>query len=466
MSLKLDPATIKLLPDQWQLSIHSLQKRHGCPPEFSVPLLFAVTNFAAQALTKVDPFNWEPTNISEYVLCRNKASGLKTTLMNECMKGPRRFEQTMKLKYEAAIDQYETDLAYFRKQMKLGNVVTRPDKIIGEIFVTPGGTLNGIYTVLKDVPFLGLFNDEAGGLVCNHSLSDPNRAVMFATEFNNLFSGAMSGKLTGMEHIRLDNRAVMMLLMMQPIMADKFLSNETFQQIGFLNRFLVFTVEEFDTPKTVFDLAYKKQLETDAQMMEPFHIRIEEMLNSFELIQDTNYSKDPKMQIRYPNGRRQDELILASMQTSQLAWPVIEAFVDKWKANRKLPQYEEHKEYLGRMQEHLYKISATLATFEKSKEIQVKHINCAAGLLEWFNKQRINVPIVSNNKVVEIADKVIELVKKKGGKMLEYDIVANCRPFKNIDIDFRDKVLAHIDNTENCSVDEISGQKSRVITVK
>lgn len=480
----------ELLPLKMKNAVEGLRNLHDVPDELTVPAVLQVANFAAQALTDVDPILWAPSPISLYTVILNKSAGRKSTVMNEITKGVRQYETSERRRYNEEISVYNVEHKMWEKEFCKAikdrltdpsiTLPKEPTPIVGHKFLLEKATVNGLIDALNDVPHCGLINADAAEFFKSYSFQDKNsgRDSEMVTSLSKLFSGEPIGRQTGVKenNITIDKRRFCMLAMLQEEMAD-FLSNPDYRDQGFVPRLLISSVGDYKT-KTVslFDRASNNG-DIREQYIGPFNDRIEAMFSDV-----VSASK------RRKQGNALDEMRAALQAQTHLAespcelkLPVMriaageamQILDDFYQANKTLcecptPRYRSYLSFMGRRFEYAIRIAATLACFDGAKEITERYAAAAVGLIEWFTEQRLALDIKSNNSspIVKVASEVADWLQRKGTVELTARELQQRGPsvYQRLARDQRSLVLDELESRGHVSIE--TNPVTKKVTIK
>lgn len=115
-----------------------------------------------------------------------------------------------------------------------------PEPPLSPLLLVPEATLEGLHKLYQSGrPSLGLFNDDAGDFLDGHAMSRDNRTKS-AAGFSKLWdSGEFSRIRAGDGAAKFYGRRLAMHVMVQPVIAERVLSDEVLTGQGFLPRCLV-----------------------------------------------------------------------------------------------------------------------------------------------------------------------------------------------------------------------------------
>lgn len=424
----LDKNIFDLLPDTIKNAVQGLRELHQSPDELSIPTILQVANFAVQGTTNVDPNLWKPMPTSLYTVILNKSSGRKSTVLNEVMQGIKSFEKKEKQRYKNEIlsynilhSEWEKD---FKKAVKDGDPLPQePVNPVGSTYMLEKATVNGLIDALADVPHCGLINADSAEFFKSHAFQDKSsgRDTEMITTLSKLFSGERVSRQTGVKenNVSIEDRRFCMLAMLQEELAD-FLTNDNYRDQGFTHRLLISVVPDYTETFVSMADAKKRTPAIQSKLLGPFNDRVEQLLET--VIPNSEYNKSTNktfaMQQKLSHAAPQpSELMLTAMTVSETdeSNQLIDEFRQLTDSLKTQQGYSKFANFMNRRLEHMLRVAATLAKFNGDKEITVRWVRAAIGIVEWFTTMRVEMDIKSNddNLIVKAANSVYEWMQTK-----------------------------------------------------
>ena len=425
-----------LLPDIIRDTMAALTQLTNAPDEMTLPITLAVANFATQGLTNVDTLEWDPCSISEYFVVLVPSGGMKTSISSMLMSGIEKFEieeeqrnKQANIDYKIAMKKFAKDIDEAAKSSALVSP-TEPIKPKGSRYRAEKATVNGLINTLTSVPFAGLFSSDAGEFFNSYSFGDRGRSNEMVSTLSKAWSGEALDRVTGIEenNVKLRKRRFNMLVLLQQELAG-FLNDKTMQQQGFIHRLLVTQCELFEKHDADMSAAGRTKKATDRKILDPFNDRVYDLLTEVEVVQDK--MRNPpiaiggtmlqQLQARVALNTNPNELILPVMLTCQTdnATKLFEAAYNKYKRMAILKANEEFASFYNRAFEHVMRLAATLAAFDKKTEITEREAECAIRLIEYFIDQRLTLNVEGESRhdlIIEVGEILLKGLEKMPGK--------------------------------------------------
>lgn len=431
----LDKETRDLLPDLIRNAMDALNENTNTPDELSLPVTLAVATFATQGLYDAYPIQWAHCPLSNFYCVLVPSGGLKTTIMDACLEGAKRFEEDQRQTAEEAWTLFEVEQKRYDKKVKdratqndpiqMGITTTPQDKILRPKYPRTARymlskfTLNGLLDTLKGVPHAALFNSDAAEFFNSHSFSDETKAVEIVSAMSRLWSGETVDKVTGMEDVVTRGKRTTALFMLQQELAG-FLTNSQFKDQGFTNRMLITQCDLISKKRADFSIAGRSQILKNDEIIKPFNDRIYELLTLVDKRQQIPTDGLIKMKINLLRDEGKfDQNILTLPKLSyddDGSLKVLEDFYNELLDKENDEDYKEYTNFMARAYEHCVRIVSVLATFELRDTITVKDAKCGVGLMRYFINQRLNLNIdgvVKNDPIVECCESIVRFLKRR-----------------------------------------------------
>ena len=471
----LDKKIKALLPDIIKDTMDALTALTNAPDEMTLPVTLAVANFATQALYNVDPLAWDPCATSEYFVVLVPSGGMKTSLSSMLLEGINRFEKEQEIATKQAQLDYKLDIKKFNRLIDdevknpTGIKLKEPIKPKGARYKVEKATVNGLINTLDCVPFAGLFSSDAGEFFNSHSFNDKNRSNEMVSTLSKAWSGEPLDRITGIEdnNIRLRDRRFNMLVLLQQELAG-FLNDKTMQQQGFIHRLLVTQCGLFEKNESDFSISGKNAIKAQRLILQPFNDRVYDLLLEVELAQaqarTVTILKGPTMwqQMQAQAFKNLDanpnELILPVMDTifGDNARKMLTKVYNHYAKIAVMKEHQEYASFYNRAFEHIMRLAATLAIFDKKNIITEREAECAIGLVEYFVQQRLTMEVdgeTKHNFIIEESEKFLKWLKKQPNQ--ECTKTQLNSKLKSLQLEERGKILQELESREMIEMVEV-----------
>jgi DNA replicative helicase MCM subunit Mcm2 (Cdc46/Mcm family) len=236
-----------------------------------------------------------------------------------------------------------------------------------------------------------------------------------------------------------------MLFLLQKAMAKDWLGNKVYSEQGFVHRLLITHCDYWDVPE--MDRLRIPQLRESQHKLKNFHDRIYELLKK-----QRQFKLDSKLELELPTMTMTDDAIdkLASF--------------DNMIKKEQTTTYSEYQGFVARLFEHTVRLAATVAIFEGSNYIEVKHADCAIELAFFYLEQRMTLDLGASTKYqnqVSIAEKLtLEIMKKiRAGTTIDKKWLSQSSPsyFRGLSKDERSKIIDEIISRGVLKSEKING---------
>lgn len=385
------------LPDDMKVAILVLEELHNIPESMALPVVLGVANLAAQAHYDVDSGKYGVRPISLFLLSMAATGGRKTTTFKELMVGIQDFLEQKRdelkdedLRYNLEKKKFEREERQWLKDSEdplnlvLPPMPQRPAPMETADYTINKGTLNGIVDTLKSQSFVGLFSSEGGEFFNSHSFqggkNEISRAVEMSASLTSMWDGTEITKTTGMERVKLFNRRVNMLFLLQTETVESMLNNPIFSEQGFVHRILI-----TQSPK------YNNKEWENSEESDVWEAKIRESLKGFH--KKTRDLISRKLTLK-PNKPFELEptLIRQTRESKQI-------YVDFYNKNlnRSSGDLKNFAGFAERLHEHAIRIAGTLAAFEGLTEITKEIAECSLDLIDFFIEQRLSLELGIQN---------------------------------------------------------------------
>lgn len=383
------------LPDDMKIAIAVLKELHHVPDSMALPVVLGVANLAAHAHYDVDSGKYGVRPISLFLLGMAATGARKTTIFNELMGGIQRFleekrdvlkQEKTRFALEEAI--YKKDQAKYIKDRENNglfgnvNIPTPPVPIETSDYKISKATLNGIVDTLKSQSFVGLFSSEGGEFFNSHSFQgkDIAKAVEMSASLTSMWDGTEIVKTTGMDKVKLFDRRVNMLFLLQTETVENFLNNPIFSEQGFVHRILITQTPKYE--KKLWDNSAEalRDEEILRNSLKGFHERTYRLISKTLPVQtDRPFELDPRV-IRQSEKSME---IYTNFYNSTIDW-----------SDSKLRHYSGFAE---RLHEHAIRLAGTIAAFKGENEISEETALCSLDLIDYFIEQRLQLELGIQN---------------------------------------------------------------------
>lgn len=485
----LDKKTKDQLPSIIKDTMDALSGLTNAPDEMTLPITLAVANFAVQALHDVNPMAWKRCAVSEFFVVLVPSGGMKTSISDLLLQGMRKFEKEQEeiarqsqIEFLVETKKFNRDIDAAAKDPGLPTPI-KPMKPKGFRYRVEKATVNGLINTLDTIPFAGLFSSDAGEFFNSHSFQDQSKSMEMVTTLSKAWSGEDLDRVTGIEdnNVRLHNRRFNMLVLLQQSLAG-FLNNSAYKDQGFTNRMLITQCEL--TAKKAADFSEDGQCETDKlnELLDPFNRRVYQLLSDVATMQDAAKSgrgglfkedslqKMQRLMAAANNQVNPNELVLTTIDFNKIdgARKVMQDFCNEMAKEAMGSKYAEYSNFMSRAYEHCCRLAATLALFDRCKEINLQYAECAVGLMRYFIEQRLNLDVdgtIKVNPIVECGEAVIKWLRKQDNNEASKQDLVQRGPnsYRKMDADGRVKVMLDLEARELIEIAEVSsgGTKTR-----
>lgn len=216
--------------------------------------VLAATSLAVQGYADIH-LDGRVLPLSEYFITVGESGERKTAVDREVLRPHRDYEKRLAEQYEQDRQNYENDLAAYRKardealkkaktreekKKALDQIGSAPLEPLWPVLSTEEPTYEGlIKLLLHGHPSLGLFADEAGRFIGGYGMSDEHQ-LKTAAGLSELWDGKRVSRVRGGDGATLlYGRRVALHLMAQPQVAQRVLNNTQLIDQGLMSRCLV-----------------------------------------------------------------------------------------------------------------------------------------------------------------------------------------------------------------------------------
>lgn len=225
--------------------------------------------------------------LSLYMISVGESGERKTGIDNVVLDPVRAYEKEMIKEYEKDLQQFKNENELYEKNRKnllndenadmaIFDTLTPPPKApLDPIMIVPEPTFPALIVHLaKSVPSIGLFSSEGGQLIGGYAMKEEN-ILNSAAGFSSLWDKGEINRARVKDGVyNLYGKRVGLNLMIQPIVAEKFFSNQTLLGQGFLSRCLICWPES-----TIGNRPYKKENVFEDESIKNFQIQTRKMLD-------------------------------------------------------------------------------------------------------------------------------------------------------------------------------------------
>lgn len=486
----LDKEVKDLLPETMRKAMESITLATNATDEITLPTLLSVATFATQGLYDCDPLQFPRRAISNYFCVLVPSGGLKTSIMDMALEGARRFEDDQRrvsdqsrVDYEVAMKKYDLQKKdRSRATWDINDPMLNIEPLImpkpprGSRYMSSKFTLNGIINALAQVPHFGIFNSDAGEFFNSHAFQKEETGMEIISALSRLWSGEQIDKLTGMEDVITSGKRTTALFMLQQELAG-FFENERYRDQGFTNRILITQSELVEKPTVTINKESLRELKRIQVNIEPFNDRVYELLAKVDQLQNqprTNPKLEIKRQMELESGRDINRLILDAFpvdEDDEETLKIYDWYYKKMQTMTRDKNYSMYTNYFTRAYEHFCRLATVLAIFEGEDKIRFKQAACAAGLMEYFNDQRLNLNIDGAQRtdvVVERANKLHKwILKWDFTRELNKSVLNDYGPsfYKKLNMEQRSHVIQELSDRGLITIEQI-GKKVKILAVK
>lgn len=216
--------------------------------------ILAAASLAAQAHADV-LVDGRPEPLSLWHVTVGESGERKSAADRWALQAHREHERALSAEYGHAIAAYEVDASAYKAAARkaeggkkiaaairdaLHALGTPPERPLSPLLLVPEATLEGLHKLYQSGrPSLGLFNDDAGDFLDGHAMNRDNRTKS-AAGFSKLWdSGEFSRIRAGDGAAKCYGRRLAMHVMVQPVIAERVLSDDVLCGQGFLPRCLL-----------------------------------------------------------------------------------------------------------------------------------------------------------------------------------------------------------------------------------
>ena len=405
------------LPDDMKIAMTVLKELHHVPDSMALPVVLGIANLAAQAHYDVDSGKYGIKPISLFLVGMAATGARKTTIFNELMPGIERYLKEKRELIKNERHRFALEEAIYEKAEKKYLKDREENGLFGSVAIptppTPPetadykiskATLNGIVDTLKTQSFVGLFSSEGGEFFNSHSFQggkDFSKAIEMSASLTSMWDGTEISKTTGIEKLKLFNRRVNMLFLLQTETVENFLNNPIFSEQGFVHRILFTQTPKYE--KKLWDnsaqAVKEEQMFRDA--LKDFHDRIYNLISkSLCVKEDWAFELEPRLIRQTPESLE----IYTNFYNTTIDW-----------SDGKLKNYSGFAE---RLHEHAIRLAGTVAAFKGEEYISADTAQCSLDLLDFFTEQRLQLEIgIQNANPLQSAgaQKLAEWFKKNPG---------------------------------------------------
>jgi hypothetical protein len=251
-------------------AVEGILDQTQCPPEMAISAVLAAASIATQSLANVqiEPYLKFPT--SNFFCVVGETGERKTGVFKLALFAHEQHEQKL-------IKKYKQELKEYKRQLKKNPEDDPPVPIHPNLLVSEPTYESIVKNLYLGQPTLGVFSDEGGRFLAGHAMSRENK-IKTTTGLSEIWSGSpVSRSRSGEGTIKLYERRLSLLLMLQPHLVTKlFLGDETYQEQGFLGRFLVCY------PQSIQGTRFWKPVETHSQPLEKYWEVMAQLLDSYQ----------------------------------------------------------------------------------------------------------------------------------------------------------------------------------------
>jgi hypothetical protein len=172
------------------------------------------------------------------------------------------------------------------------------------------------------------------------------------------------------------------------------------------------------------------------------------------LCQKKSYREDSKLELDLPTISMTDEACDKLAEFDNLI------------KREQTTTYSEWQGFVSRLYEHSVRLAATVAIFEGSSKIELRHSECAVELAFFYLEQRISLDLGASTKYanqVSVAEKLTNKILEKidSGTTIDRDWLNKKSPtyFRDLSKDERQKIIEEIQSRGKISFQEVNGKK-------
>lgn len=389
------------LPEEMRIAMLVLKELHGAPEEITLPTVLSVVNSACQHRYNVDSMKYGVRPISLYLLAMAETGGGKSTIYRELSTELKKFQEQKMTLTQQERQRFEAEEAVYKMRMKKYSksvleangddmtdyvdvsqldAPTPPRPIETFNYMPKKATLNGLIEILLSQSFAWISSTEGGEFFSGHSFQgrDNSKAIELTTSLTALWDGDDLDKNTGIVQQRIRGRRVNMFFLLQKAVIQDVLNNRTFQEQGFLNRWLITDAPKYVRPEWLTDAESMQKEDLIRQQLTSFNQRIDHMLSAST----------------QRNGPIWDPYAL---QLSVIGWDpeAHRLMVDHLfnQCRNGLDRLAHYEGFADRLHEHGIRVAATLAAFKGEENISMETAQAALDIMDFFIEQRANLEI-------------------------------------------------------------------------
>lgn len=351
--------------------------------------LLAAASLAVQAHANVQ-IDGRSYPTSLFMLTVGQSGERKSAVDSEALKSHRTIEKENITKYEAEFQKFSLDMESWEiaKKKAIGGKKKSKEEIrqsfeelgpspippMSQVFLMDEPTLEGLQKAyIYGRPSVGIFSDEGGRTVGGHGMNSENQ-LKTAAGMCGLWDGSPITRVRGGDGVtKLYGKRLAMHLMLQPLVAETFISNTTLQDQGLLSRCLIVKPES-----TVGSRLYKNVNLNENQDIKNYRAKMREIL-------------DMPLPINQPEKNELEVRPLKIQSNAYETWKLFHNEVEK-----KLKDGESFfviRGFGAKAAEQSLRIAGVLALVEdiEASEIKEQHLLAAIFLMEYYLSEALRL---------------------------------------------------------------------------
>lgn len=443
-----------LLPKSLAIALQGARDHSNAPFSILLPIALGTINTATHIhfdTQKVWGTEFDTIATSLWFVAIAAPASAKSTVMDFFNKPIKKYEENDLAYYQKFSEltntlsekKYKTALAKFLEDQN--NPIPVQPKYLREAFeVQVSSTVSKFCEDLNKTTHGSFITAEGGSMFSGHTFQDETRGVEAITMLSSLWDGAEIHKKKNDLTVNIKNRRLSMCICLQPSTAKLIFAKPMFEEQGFIGRILVTEVPHFNKlPMKLKDKKYRTQQEAHLKKVAAFNNTVDKL-----------FSLKLKTRIDYPCELNPD-VIKLSEDAIQYISDIFDDYLLNEASNR-----EDAGAAASRACEQIMRLSATIAAYrfadttdeqelENERQnilISEEDIQAAHVIFEMFldNKKNMSMPIIEtfDNKNSIVVEAILTYMKKKNITQISMrELVRNVWKFKNLDTDFREKVI-------------------------
>ncbi|NGX29182.1 MAG: hypothetical protein K940chlam4_00009 [Candidatus Anoxychlamydiales bacterium] len=353
--------------------------------------------------------------LSLYMISVGESGERKTGIDNVVLDPVRSYEKEMLKEYTVESQRFKNEYDLYEKQRKM--LISSSDKDIDDlndlglppsapldpVMIIPEPTFPALVVHLsKSVPSVGLFSSEGGQLIGGYAMKEEN-LLNSAAGFSSLWDKGEINRARVKDGVyNLYGKRVSLNLMIQPIVAEKFFSNQILIGQGFFSRCLICWPES-----TIGTRPYQKENIFENSKIKEFRLKAMDILNyKLPIIEGSNNQLNP-----------------INVTLDKSAYEHWVQFHDEVEKNM-LPDgdYYQIKAFASKIPDNALRIAGILFGFNQgpnidhlnSEEIPLYYVENAIKIAQFYLSETLRIHGISQiDYDLKEAQKLLDWIKEK-----------------------------------------------------